>query len=152
MIVHRITQSKYIDDLSGEGAKLYGGRWNALGISALYTAQYKSLALLELIVHFNSKAAFKKTYEFISLEIPSKYVYEIEAKNLPNNFTETNNQLLWKLTEPFYSQPNYLAMKVPSVLVSGEFNYVLNPRSRHFSKVKVSSKEPAFLDSRLIKA
>jgi|GEM_PF-4679954 len=65
MIVYRIAQTKYAQDITGSGAKKYGGRWNRPGVAALYTSQQRSLCMLELLVHFNAQAAFKQDYSFI---------------------------------------------------------------------------------------
>ena len=43
MQVYRIAQKAFINDLSGEGARLFGGRWNRRGIPLLYTAESRSL-------------------------------------------------------------------------------------------------------------
>ncbi len=54
MILHRITTKPYINDLSGTGAMLYGGRWNKKGIRMLYTSKNLSLAVLEVIANLSS--------------------------------------------------------------------------------------------------
>lgn len=50
MITYRIVRQKYAD-LAGEGARLYGGRFNPIGIPAVYSSQSISLSLLEILVH-----------------------------------------------------------------------------------------------------
>ncbi|MBK8348315.1 MAG: RES family NAD+ phosphorylase [Saprospiraceae bacterium] len=72
MEVYRITREKYAADLTGEGARLYGGRWNRPGVAALYTSEARSLAILELLVHFNSAEALKMKYVFITLTLNEK--------------------------------------------------------------------------------
>ena len=44
MQVYRISRTEFIRDLDGTGAKIYGGRWNRVGIPVLYTSQAKSLS------------------------------------------------------------------------------------------------------------
>jgi RES domain-containing protein len=148
MILHRISKDKYIHDLSGEGARLYGGRWNKPGIAALYTSQHRSLALLELLVHFTSKKALKTHYSFISLDVPDIQILEIKMEEIPSDFHRTNNKSLWDLTEHYFYQKKVLALKVPSVLVSNEFNVIINPNHDNFKKIKVMDTESAFLDKR----
>ena len=62
MIVYRIADRKYKDDLSGTGAKLIGGRWNSPGLPALYTSEHASLATLEIIVHVNKPEKFQNLF------------------------------------------------------------------------------------------
>jgi len=40
-------------DLSGEGARLYGGRWNSSGRAMVYAAGDAALAVLEVRVHLD---------------------------------------------------------------------------------------------------
>ncbi|NIR50304.1 RES family NAD+ phosphorylase [candidate division KSB1 bacterium] len=51
MKVYRIARSAYIEDLSGTGARLYGGRWNHKGTSIVYTSKNRALATVEYLVH-----------------------------------------------------------------------------------------------------
>ena len=51
MIVYRITKSPYRKDLSGMGAKLYGGRWNSKGIPLIYCSESRALAYAEVAIH-----------------------------------------------------------------------------------------------------
>jgi len=51
VIVYRIAKTRYIYDLTGAGARLYGGRWNQKGIGMIYTSENRSLASLEFLVH-----------------------------------------------------------------------------------------------------
>ncbi|HLR38131.1 MAG TPA: RES family NAD+ phosphorylase, partial [Chitinophagaceae bacterium] len=53
--LYRIAKCHYIDDLSGTGAKTYGGRWNSKGHPVIYTAGSRSLAALETLVHIPQK-------------------------------------------------------------------------------------------------
>ena len=50
MRVWRLANSRYAE-LDGEGARLYGGRWNNPGTPLIYAATHVSLALLEQLVH-----------------------------------------------------------------------------------------------------
>ncbi|WP_428490060.1 RES family NAD+ phosphorylase [Rhodopila sp.] len=40
-------------DLSGEGARRFGGRWNSVGRPLVYLAEHPALAALEVRVHFD---------------------------------------------------------------------------------------------------
>lgn len=150
MEVFRISKTKYIHDISGHGAKLYGGRWNRPGVAALYTSSHRSLALLELIVHFESSDAIADTFRFARISVPESHVFE-----LPFNFTDEkdfrfNNQDLWNLTEYYFFDMNCLGIWVPSVILPQEKNLILNPQHLDFKYVKVIEIESAQMDPRLI--
>ncbi|MBM2839324.1 MAG: family phosphorylase, partial [Deltaproteobacteria bacterium] len=51
MDLFRIAKTKYINDLSGNGARVYGGRWNEKGVAVIYTSESRALAALEFLVH-----------------------------------------------------------------------------------------------------
>ena len=56
MIVYRLANGEFTHDLSGKGAKLYGGRWNSFGLPAVYTTEHISLAVLEILVHVKTNS------------------------------------------------------------------------------------------------
>ncbi len=149
MNVFRISRTKYINDLSGEGAKLYGGRWNRPGVAMLYTSQARSLAMLELIVHLNASSAFNLDYSFISLKIPDESIMDLGKKfykdvKLTNGFEE-----FWKISDSYFSNQKLLALRVPSIIIPEEFNILLNPTHRDFVKVQINEVNSVVLDRRL---
>lgn len=151
MIVYRIDRLKRKDQvLSGGGAKLYGGRWNAKGIAALYTASSRSLAILEMLVHFDKKEQLPQDRILVEIELPDKLtIKSVHENNLPEH---------WKISPAprvlttFYTQmvddKKHIALAVPSVIVPQEYNYVINPNHPDCSKVKVRKWELLHLDER----
>jgi RES domain-containing protein len=88
MIVYRLTSGEFINDLSGKGAKLYGGRWNSYGLPALYTAEYISLAVLEILVHTKNLRT-PLNYYLITLEIPENVpLVSIDFKKMKRNWKD----------------------------------------------------------------
>ncbi len=152
MTVYRITKTQYADDLSGQGAYLYGGRWNKPGTYALYTSEARSLALLELLVHFNSKAALKQNYVFIQLSIPSDHMITIPASVLGNHSNLLNNENLWRITNQHFFEKQCHAIRVPSVIIPDEYNIILNPLHPDMQKVKSIKSQPVLMDPRLLRS
>lgn len=71
MRVYRLARQKYVDDLSGTGAALFGYRWNSKGVKMVYTAQSRALAMAEVAVHL-SLISLPEDYMMITLELPDR--------------------------------------------------------------------------------
>ena len=88
MIVYRLTNGEFVNDLSGTGAKLYGGRWNSIGFPALYTTEHISLAVLEVLVHIKSYRR-PLDYYLVTIELPEKEKYiTIDQQKLKKNWKD----------------------------------------------------------------
>ncbi|WP_118973237.1 RES family NAD+ phosphorylase [Taibaiella koreensis] len=150
MVLYRISSCRYIDDLSGTGAALYGGRWNGEGVYILYTAGSPSLAMLECLVHFGGRVV--GDYCQIALEIPEESIQELRLEDLPDNWRENPApDVLKAYGNRFIAAGKYLMLKVPSVLVPDESNYLLNPQHAGFKKLRTLVKSKIRFDERLIK-
>jgi RES domain-containing protein len=150
MIVYRISSCKYIDDLSGLGAALYGGRWNSEGVYVLYTAGGPSLAMLESLVHFGGRVV--GDFCQIAIEVPEDSIIELQQKDLPDTWRESPPpDILKTFGNKFVAEQQYLMLKVPSVLVPDESNYLLNPAHPHFKQVRILVKSKVRFDERLFK-
>ena len=128
MKVYRISKEKYIKDLSGTGAKLYGGRWNPKGLALLYTSENKSLAALEVLVHLDRQTA-PNDLKILCLEIPDdKILTYLEEKefNLIKS-SEDANSLMLQAGRRWIESKGSLALRVPSILIEGEYNILINP-------------------------
>jgi len=150
MILHRIVKDTYADDLSGTGARLYGGRWNSKGKSMLYTASTPSLAVLEVLVHL-SPLIVPKNYFSVEIEVPDNSLLHLQIKDLPYNWDDILSPLsLQKIGDNFLAEGRYLLLKIPSVVVPMEFNYLINTQHAGMAKVKIVKKQPFNFDRRLI--
>src|SRR5271157_887466 len=82
----RIAKRKHARSaFSGEGARLYGGRWNSPGTAIIYTAESQSLAVLEILVHLDSPELLKK-YALFRVAIDESYILDIHTAALPRNW------------------------------------------------------------------
>lgn len=150
MKIYRISKCRFINDLSGTGAALYGGRWNSKGNYALYTAETPSLALLESVVHISNIPA--TSYCMITLEIPDTKITEIKIDALPKNWQQQPPpDALKKFGDRFIAESKFLALKIPSVIIPEESNYLINPKHTDFKKIKLLSNRPISIDERLMK-
>ena len=149
MQVYRIAQSKYIRDLSGTGARLYGGRWNPKGYAMLYTSEHRSLATLEVLVHWKSEIV-PPELNIITLEIPDAAVdvYDSAAfeKSAVVQFKADQNIAFGKF---WLESLASVAIKAPSIVIPEENNVLINPLHPDFSTIKIVSVEKFELDQRL---
>jgi RES domain-containing protein len=147
MILFRLTTGKYASDISGTGAKIYGGRWNPIGFAGLYTSQYISLAMLEILARA-TKSTSPESYTLTSFEIPDNGVYQIQFKKLRNNW-KTDLKYTQGIGEDFLNENQLLCLQVPSAIVPQENNFLINPLHSDFKKVKIIATELLELDKRL---
>lgn len=149
MIVYRLSRSKYAQDLSGKGAEMAGGRWNSKGTALIYTGQNISLCMSEVAVHM-PLGIVPKDYELIHIEIPDEEIQELSKKELPDDWRD---QLSMNETQQigndFVKKSHKLILKVPSMVIQGEFNYLINPTHKNIGKIKIKKTEPFRFDARL---
>jgi len=150
MILYRIAKCTYAGDLSGAGARLYGGRWNSLGKPMVYLASTRSLAMLEVLVHL-SPTTFPGDFCMAEIEVPDDSIKVLPIKELPTNWQDILPPIeLKKIGDDFLKQQQSLLLKVPSAIVAEEFNYLLNPLHPSISKVKLIKQLPFNFDQRLV--
>ena len=152
MTVSRLTKEKYKNGLSGIGAEKHGGRWNNKGTRIVYTAESRSLAVLELAVHvaFN---ILPKNYHIVEIEIPEDPFLEFDVSLLKKKDWKSNPPIGFTQSEgdKFIQDNQFLCLKVPSAIVEGDFNYLINPLHPDFGKVKIKKTSPFEFDERLLK-
>ncbi|WP_162126327.1 RES family NAD+ phosphorylase [Flavobacterium phycosphaerae] len=152
MEVFRLHNAKYPMALSGKGAALTGARWNSKGTEIIYTAHGRCLAMAEVVVHL-SLATLPKGFKMISINIPEDIeIYELPTTKLTvgwNVFPETVDTQA--IGDHFIRELKYAVMKVPSAVVKGDFNYLLNPFHPDFNQITISSKEDFPFDKRIFK-
>ena len=152
MKIYRVAKNKFVEDLSGEGARLYGGRWNKKGKSMLYFSEHLSLCLLELLTRVDYEF-LSKDYAFIEVEISEKLITTLSDIN-----TISKN---WRVDPPISATTDFgskwllnnenLAMFVPSAVLPRERNILVNPNHLSVSKLKILDKGPLELDPRMIR-
>jgi len=152
MIVYRLSKKKYAADLSGRGAEKAGGRWNSNGLPMVYTSESRALCTTEIAVH-SPLGNIPTDYYLTTIEIPPiAGILEIKQAGLPKDWKAIPHSNSTQLIgDKFLSENKYLVLKVPSVVVQGDFNYLLNPAHRLFSKVKITKTELFEFDERLFK-
>lgn len=151
MNLYRISTNDYIDDLSGTGAKLYGGRWNFKGSPLLYCSENTSLAILEILVHFDGLTV-PQNLELLRLELDESQIDTFSIANFNKIQKSKGAEFRFKEAgEQWINSKKSLALKVPSIITSNEFNILINPNHKNFKMLKKKKKIKLELDERLFK-
>lgn len=150
MIAYRLAARAYIDDLSGSGAKLFGGRWNPVGYPCIYASQNLSLALLEKYVH----AEFRECMERLALlqiTIPDddSLVFHVDDRQLKKNWMNDISYSQW-IGEQILTDPEIIAFTMPSAIVPSERNVILNPLAKRFGDIQFMPAADFSADLRLL--
>lgn len=149
MLVYRLLQAAYRHEpLSGQGAALYGGRWNPKGLSLLYTTESPALSLLEVLVHLNPR--YIPQYYLVTIEVPDS-IRSFQEEDLPADWRATGSGPLssQSFLVDWLQRPDCLVVQMPSSVVPVMANYLINPRHEMFSSCQVVKSEVFEIDARL---
>lgn len=147
MLVYRLSKKKYAHELSGIGAARFGGRWNSPGTEVVYTAENRSLALAEIVVHLNADM-ISDDFMMLTIFLPDTLgiaVHTIDQEDW-NLFPALEHTRV--VGDNFVLLKESAALRVPSVVAKGDFNLLLNPKHTDFKKIKIVEWEPFKLDRR----
>lgn len=146
----RIVREKFAATaFTGEGAARYGGRWNSAGIRLVYTSASASLAALETLVHLNPAMRF--TYLLFPIEFDERLVEKIPLANLPADWRdEPPPPATKRLGDAWARQARSAVLELPSVIIPGETNYLLNPSHPDFKFISIGTPAAFAFDHRLI--
>jgi RES domain-containing protein len=147
----RLVKEKHVPTaFSGEGAAKTGGRWNSRGVAVVYTSASKSLAALETLVHLNPPVFFK--YKIIRIEFSEDLVEKIATAALPPDWrAEPPPPSTKRIGDAWVRESRSAILAVPSIIISDEVNYVLNPAHPDFKKrITIARPQDFAFDPRLL--
>ncbi len=138
------------DAFSGEGARLYGGRWNSPGLAVVYLSEHQSLAALEIMVHQQPLTprgqylAYFVTWDETQME-------RVPLKNLPANWRASPPEPAnMSLGDEWVKSRRSLILAVPSAIVPAEVNFLLNPAHPDFRRLRTQKPVEFNFDPRLL--
>ena len=138
---------------SGEGARLYGGRWNPAGVPLIYTAESISLAALEIWVHLTKRQLLRDSFVTIPITFDPRHSQSFDRRKLPRDWASfpppASTQAIglnWA------SGMGSAALKVPSTIIPQEHIYLVNPKHPDFAKMTIDTPQKLIVDPRLGKA
>lgn len=152
MRVFRLSKKKYSKELSGKGASKSGNRWNSKGTEIIYSAESRALAMAEVAVHL-TLSTLPSDYVMIEIDIPDNIkIKELKLKDLPDNWNNhPPNINTQKIGDEFIDSVDVCVLKVPSAVVQGDYNYLINPYHKEFKKIKIFDVKDFPFDKRIFK-
>ncbi|MFC3416469.1 RES family NAD+ phosphorylase [Algoriphagus hitonicola] len=150
MRVFRLIRRKYGIELSGKGAALSGNRWNSKGTELIYCADSRALAMAEVAVHL-SLTILPKDYVMVEIDIPDHIsVASVSTDVLPIEWSSFPHLLdTQQIGDDFVSERKNCVLKVPSAVVPGDFNFLINPYHPDFMAIRIVGQKDFPFDSRI---
>ena len=147
----RIVKDKYADSaFTGEGAARTGGRWNTKGVRVVYASDTKALAVLETLVHLNPPIVFY--YKIFRMGFHEKLVEELDRGRLAGSWRSLPvGPATQFMGDQWLRQERSAILKVPSIVVPEEFNYLFNPAHGDFKRLEMEAPVDFIFDPRLMK-
>ncbi len=150
MRVFRITRREYATDLSGEGAFLYGGRWNRKTQRMLYSSENASLALLENLAHLQGIRILPDLV-LAELDLGPVRIQELDAGSLPQTWrSQPGPESLKEMGSSFLEKMEFPALMVPSVVMPRDKNLLINPLHPDVAAIKIVRIEQFLPENRLL--
>ncbi len=150
MIVYRFSHKKFSTELRGTGARLFGGRWNPVGIPVVYASESISLALLEVIANAGSIDDLRMIQP-TKITIPDSITsLQIQLDSLKKNWFADFDYTQWMGKEILLSSKSLL-IQCPSAIIPQEKNYLINPLHPDSKQIKASIVTSFRFDERLFK-
>ncbi len=151
MDVYRLATVRRANDLSGQGSRRVSGRWNHVGAAVLYTAASRALATLEVLVHM-PLAFLPDDYRMLTLHLPDESLQTISSEALPDGWTGlTPPDEIKQLIDDWIKANQYLVLQVPSAIVEGDFNLLVNPAHPRAAEVVIIENKPYQFDTKLLR-
>ena len=150
LTVWRLTTARRAESaFSGEGARLFGGRWNPKGIPVIYTAQTQALAVLEMMIQ---DEAFAARYVMIQAQIPAGVaIGQVDVRTLPAGWRSMRHiETSREIGAEWARSRRGAVLAVPSAVVPAETNYLLNPLHPEFKRIRIGKPASFRLDPRLL--
>jgi RES domain-containing protein len=146
MEVFRISHEKWAGVLQGSGR---AARWNSNGVFITYAGSSRSLSCLEMLVHLNGEQ-IQSNFKLTIINIPE----ELEIENVSTfynvDWTEFENYYQsQEVGDEWAKSLRTCILRVPSAIIKGEYNYLINPQHTDFNKITISEIEDFYFDLRL---
>src|SRR5437879_3924475 len=152
MRVWRICRRRYAAEAaSGEGSRLYGGRWNSRDVRMVYTSTSLALAAVETFVNLEPNLRPK---DLVSIEgdIPDGLkIGKLARHELPAHWRGTRDEALHRFGDVWIRAKDSVGLLVPSAAIRGEWNVLLNSAHPDFARVSFRNPKPFEFEVRMFR-
>jgi RES domain-containing protein len=136
---------------SGDGAKLFGGRFNSKGVAVVYASGSVALAALEMLVHLQA-ADVLQSYSVRSVQFDGALVTNLDLNSLPKDWRDSPTpREVQRIGDEWVARSASVVLRVPSAVIPSEFNFLINPNHRDFRRLALGPEQPHRFDPRMIK-
>jgi RES domain-containing protein len=148
----RIVRRRFAAEAAtGDGTRLFGGRWNSRGVRVVYSSTSLALAAIETFVHIEP-ILLPRDLVSIEGEIPQGIrIGKVELKSLPSDWGDAGSDSLHRFGDDWIRNVESTALLVPSAAIRGEWNLLLNPAHLEFRKIKLRKPEAFEFDARMFR-
>jgi RES domain-containing protein len=147
----RIVKKRHADSaFDGDGARRYGGRWNSPGTPVVYASGTRALCLLEVLAGLRSVKPVQR-YVLIPVTFDDSLILSVHLKDLPSEWRRSPPPPSTQaIGDEWVHQLRSAILRVPSVIVPEELNYILNPAHPDFGGIEIGEPQDLTVDSRLL--
>ncbi len=136
---------------TGEGARLYGGRWSSRGVRVVYVSEHQSTAALETLVHALPTAAGER-YKAFQLEWADELTETLAVGKLPPSWRASPpSRETMRIGDRWAREQRSAVLAVPSAITPADTNFLLNPEHPDFRQIRIAAAADFEFDPRLLR-
>ena len=136
---------------TGEGARLFGGRWSSPGVRVVYVSEHQSTAALETLVHALPAGA-EQRYKAFQLEWPDELTEKLPVRKLPAGWrVSPASRATMQIGDNWARERRSAVLAVPSAITPADTNFLLNPQHPDFAQIRVGPAVDFAFDPRLLR-
>jgi RES domain-containing protein len=149
--VYRLAKARYRDHVfSGIGGLHAHGRWTSRGRPVVYTSESIALAVLEYTVHYRRRGWVPASVLGRAIMPGDACIEAVTVQELPRDWSQPDPpSMLREIGQDWLDRGAAAALKVPSAVVTEEWNYLLNPRHPDFGRLSIGEAQPYEFHRRL---